>query len=210
LIFESGFLTIMLLSSFTPDLTEAGCDEAGRGCLAGPVVAAAVILPRDYRHATLNDSKQLNKEDRLRIREEIMRDAIAWAVAEVDHEEIDRINILNASFKAMHLALDKLTVKPELVLVDGNRFKPYKKTPSQCIVKGDAIYMSIAAASILAKSHRDNLMHQLSEQYPEYGWQTNVGYPTPAHRRAIKHYGITPYHRRTFQLLPSQVELFHE
>jgi ribonuclease HII len=200
----------MLLSSFTPDLIEAGCDEAGRGCLAGPVVAAAVILPLQYTHPLLNDSKQLTRDERLLIREDILRDAIAWAVAEVDHEEIDRINILNASFEAMHRALDQLSVTPSLLLIDGNRFKPYKEMPFQCIVKGDATYLSIAAASILAKTYRDEKMQALAAEFPGYGWETNVGYPTPEHRDGIKRQGITPYHRRTFQLLPAQLELFEE
>jgi ribonuclease HII len=200
----------MLLSSFTPDLIEAGCDEAGRGCLAGPVVAAAVILPQQYTHPLLNDSKQLTRDERLLIREDILRDAIAWAVAEVDHEEIDRINILNASFEAMHRALDQLSVTPSLLLIDGNRFKPYKEMPFQCIVKGDATYLSIAAASILAKTYRDEKMQALAAEFPGYGWETNVGYPTPEHRDGIKRQGITPYHRRTFQLLPAQLELFEE
>jgi ribonuclease HII len=200
----------MLLSSFTPDLIEAGCDEAGRGCLAGPVVAAAVILPQQYEHPLLNDSKQLTRDERLIIREDILRDAIAWAVAEVDHEEIDRINILNASFEAMHRALDQLSVAPSLLLIDGNRFKPYKEMPYQCIVKGDATYLSIAAASILAKTYRDEKMQALAAEFPGYGWETNVGYPTPEHRDGIKRQGITPYHRRTFQLVPAQLELFEE
>ncbi len=197
-----------LKSSFTVDLIEAGCDEVGRGCLAGPVVAAAVILPKKYRNKKLNDSKQLNKEARLEARESILKDALAWAVAEVNHEEIDRINILNASFKAMHLALDQLNVVPEFLLIDGNRFKPYKELPFECIIKGDGAYLSIAAASILAKIHRDELMHKLSIEYPGYSWETNVGYPTEEHREGIKRLGITPFHRRSFQLLPSQLEIF--
>jgi len=198
----------MLLSSFTPDLVEAGCDEVGRGCLAGPVVAAAVILPKHYTHELLNDSKQLSKEDRSLLQEDILRDALAWAVAEVSSEEIDEINILNASFKAMHLALDKLPVRPEFLLIDGNRFKPYGDVRFECVIKGDATYLSIAAASVLAKNYRDELMTRLSDQFPGYGWNTNVGYPTVEHRDGIKALGITPYHRRSFQLLPSQLELF--
>jgi len=198
----------VLHSSFTPDQLEAGCDEAGRGCLAGPVVAAAVILPKDYQHEVLNDSKQLPKEQRDALRLDIQRDALAWAVAEVSHDEIDQINILNASFKAMHLALDKLTVMPQLLLIDGNRFKPYRDIRHECIVKGDASYLSIAAASILAKTYRDELMVKLSEQFPGYSWETNVGYPTEAHREGIRVLGITPYHRRSFTLLPQQLELF--
>lgn len=199
-----------LKSSFTVDLIEAGCDEVGRGCLAGPVVAAAVILPKKYRNKKLNDSKQLNKEARLEAREIILKDALAWAVAEVSHEEIDQINILNASFKAMHLALDQLSMSPEFLLIDGNRFKPYRELPFECIVKGDGAYLSIAAASILAKIHRDELMHRLSLQYPGYSWETNVGYPTEEHREGIKKLGITPFHRRSFQLLPSQLEMFED
>lgn len=199
-----------LRSSFTKDLIEAGCDEAGRGCLAGPVVAAAVILPKKYRHKKLTDSKQLSADERLALREDIIRDAEAWAVAEVSHAEIDVINILNASYKAMHLAVDQLAIRPELLLIDGNRFKPYGAVPFECIVKGDAKFLSIAAASVLAKTHRDELMHKLAVQYPGYGWETNVGYPTPAHRDGIKLLGITPYHRKSFQLIPSQLELMFE
>lgn len=198
----------MLRSSFTKTLIEAGCDEAGRGCLAGPVVAAAVILPKRYRHKFLNDSKQLSKEERENLRLDIKRDAIAWAVAEVDHQEIDKINILNASFKAMHLAVDQLTTRPEMLLIDGNRFKPYGELRYECIIKGDATYLSIAAASILAKTHRDDLMVNLATQFPGYSWETNVGYPTEAHREGIRQCGITPFHRRSFTLLPEQLELF--
>lgn len=191
-------------------MVEAGCDEVGRGCLAGPVVAAAVILPKKYRHPLLNDSKQLSVDERLCIREDILRDAIAWAVAEVSHLEIDEINILNASFKAMHSALDLLPVRPELLLIDGNRFKPYQELPFQCIVKGDGKYFSIAAASVLAKTYRDELMWRLSGEFPGYGWSTNVGYPTEEHREGIVKLGITPYHRRSFRLLPDQLELFND
>ncbi|MCW5910078.1 MAG: ribonuclease HII [Cyclobacteriaceae bacterium] len=198
----------MLFSSFTPDLVEAGCDEVGRGCLAGPVVAAAVVLPKHYKHELLNDSKQLSKDERISLQEDIVRDALAWAVAEVSNEEIDAINILNASFKAMHLAIEKLTIKPQLLLIDGNRFKPYGDIPFECVIKGDGAYLSIAAASVLAKNYRDDLMNKLSEQYPGYGWHTNVGYPTGEHREGIRAMGITPYHRKSFQLLPSQLELF--
>ena len=198
----------MLSSSFTPDLIEAGCDEVGRGCLAGPVVAAAVILPKGYQHELLNDSKQLNHGERTLLQDDIVRDAIAWAVAEVSNEEIDTINILNASYKAIHLALEQLSIKPQLLLIDGNRFKPYHDIKFECIVKGDGKYLSIAAASVLAKNYRDELMSRLSKQYPGYGWQTNVGYPTEEHRDGIRTLGITPLHRRTFQLLPSQLELF--
>ncbi len=198
----------MLLSSFTTDLIEAGCDEVGRGCLAGPVVAAAVVLPKNYQHELLNDSKQLSKEERTALQSDIIRDALSWAIAEVGNEEIDEINILNASFMAMHLALDKLSVRPELLLIDGNRFKPYRDVKFECIIKGDAAYLSIAAASVLAKNYRDQLMTKLSEQFPGYGWHTNVGYPTIEHRDGIRQLGITPYHRKSFQLLPSQLELF--
>lgn len=198
----------MLKSAHTIDLVEAGCDEVGRGCLAGPVVAAAVILPKDYRHELLNDSKQLTKEERLQLRYDIKKDALAWAVSEVDNNEIDKINILKASFKAMHLALDQLAVKPDMILVDGNRFQPYNELPFECIIKGDATYLSIAAASVLAKVHRDELMASLAQAYPGYGWETNVGYPTDEHREGIRQLGITPFHRKSFQLLPSQLELF--
>lgn len=198
----------MLLSSFSPDLVEAGCDEAGRGCLAGPVVAAAVILPKNYAHELLNDSKQLTREERHDLKEIIKRDAMAWSIAEVSSEEIDEINILNASFLAMHKALDQLSLKPELLLIDGNRFKPYSSIKHECIIKGDGLYLSIAAASILAKTHRDELMQNLALRFPGYSWETNVGYPTEEHRDGIRALGITPYHRKTFQLLPSQLELF--
>ncbi len=200
----------MLRSSFTKHLTEAGCDEAGRGCLAGPVVAAAVIFPKKYRHKRLNDSKQLCREEREELRYQIQKDALAWAVAQVDHQEIDRINILNASFKAMHLAIDQLTVEPELLLIDGNRFKPYKDYQFECIVKGDAKYLSIAAASVLAKTYRDDFMAALAKEFCGYGWETNVGYPTPEHREGIRQLGVTPYHRRSFTLLPEQMELFED
>jgi ribonuclease HII len=200
----------VLRSSRTKDLIEAGCDEVGRGCLAGPVVAAAVILPKKYRHRKLNDSKQLTREERLELREVIIQKALAWAVAEVSNDEIDEINILNASFKAMHLALDQLTVQPQMLLIDGNRFKPYKEIPFECVIKGDASYLSIAAASILAKTYRDELMEKLSVQFPGYSWETNVGYPTEEHRDGIRKLGITPLHRKTFQLLPAQLELFAE
>jgi len=191
---------------------EAGCDEAGRGCLAGSVYAAAVIFPRDYENAELNDSKQLTDKKRHQLREIIQRDAVAWAVGVVTPEEIDKINILNASFLAMHRALDQLSVRPEAIIVDGNRFKPYKRLsqsgedgggflPHTCIVKGDGKYLSIAAASILAKTYRDDYMDKLAEEYPQYDWQSNKGYPTRKHREAIKAYGITPYHRKSYNLL---------
>jgi len=181
---------------------EAGCDEAGRGCLAGPVTAAAVILPPDFHNDLINDSKQLTERQRERLRPIIEREAIAWAVAMVSPQEIDRINILRASITAMHRALDQLTVRPEGILVDGNRFFPYHDIPHNTIVKGDGKMLSIAAASILAKTHRDELMRQLDLEFPQYGWARNKGYPTPDHRAAIAQYGVTPHHRHTFQLLP--------
>jgi len=181
---------------------EAGCDEAGRGCLAGPVTAAAVILPPDFHNDLINDSKQLTERQREQLRPIIEREALAWAVAMVSPEEIDSINILRASITAMHRALDQLAVRPEGILVDGNRFFPYHDIPHTTIVKGDGKMLCIAAASILAKTHRDELMRRLDKEYPQYGWAKNKGYPTPDHRAAIKQYGVSPYHRRTFQLLP--------
>ena len=191
----------MLKSHYYEDLIEAGCDEAGRGCLAGSVYAAAVILPPDYQNELLNDSKKLTAKKRYALREEIERDAIGWAVGIVTPEEIDKINILNASFLAMHRALDQLKVRPEAVIVDGNRFKPYQDLPSTTIVKGDGKYLSIAAASILAKTYRDDYMLSLAEEYPQYDWQSNMGYPTKKHRQAIREHGITPYHRKSYNLL---------
>ena len=191
----------MLKSHYYESLIEAGCDEAGRGCLAGSVYAAAVILPSDYQNELLNDSKKLTAKKRYALREEIERDAIAWAVGIVTPEEIDKINILNASFLAMHRALDQLKVRPEAVIVDGNRFKPYQDLPSTTIVKGDGKYLSIAAASILAKTYRDDYMLSLAEEYPQYDWQSNMGYPTKKHRQAIREHGITPYHRKSYNLL---------
>ena len=191
----------MLKSHYYVGLIEAGCDEAGRGCLAGSVYAAAVILPPDYQNELLNDSKKLTAKKRYALREEIERDAIAWAVGIVTPEEIDKINILNASFLAMHRALDQLKVRPEAVIVDGNRFKPYQDLPSTTIVKGDGKYLSIAAASILAKTYRDDYMLSLAEEYPQYDWQSNMGYPTKKHRQAIREHGITPYHRKSYNLL---------
>lgn len=191
----------MLKSHYYEGLIEAGCDEAGRGCLAGSVYAAAVILPSDYQNELLNDSKKLTAKKRYALREEIERDAIAWAVGIVTPEEIDKINILNASFLAMHRALDQLSVRPEAVIVDGNRFKPYQDLPSTTIVKGDGKYLSIAAASILAKTYRDDYMLSLAEEYPQYDWQSNMGYPTKKHRQAILEHGITPYHRKSYNLL---------
>ena len=191
----------MLKSHYYESLIEAGCDEAGRGCLAGSVYAAAVILPPDYQNELLNDSKKQTAKKRYALREEIERDAIAWAVGIVTPEEIDKINILNASFLAMHRALDQLKVRPEAVIVDGNRFKPYQDLPSTTIVKGDGKYLSIAAASILAKTYRDDYMLSLAEEYPQYDWQSNMGYPTKKHRQAIREHGITPYHRKSYNLL---------
>ena len=191
----------MLLSHFYDGLVEAGCDEAGRGCLAGAVYAAAVVLPPDYRNELLNDSKQLSERRRYELRAIIEHDALSWAVGVVGPEEIDHINILNASILAMHRALDQLTLQPQAIIVDGNRFKPYKDLPHTCIVKGDGKYLSIAAASILAKTYRDDYMNRLAEEYPQYDWLSNKGYPTKKHREAILEYGITPYHRRTYNLL---------
>ena len=191
----------MLKSHYYEDLIEAGCDEAGRGCLAGSVYAAAVILPFDYQNELLNDSKKLTAKKRYALRETIERDAVAWAVGIVTPEEIDKINILNASFLAMHRALDQLNVRPQAVIVDGNRFKPYHDLPSTTIVKGDGKYLSIAAASILAKTYRDDYMLSLAEEYPLYDWQSNMGYPTKKHRQAILEHGITPYHRKSYNLL---------
>ena len=192
----------MLQSFLIAGRVEAGCDEAGRGCLAGPVTAAAVILPPDFSNELLNDSKQLTERQRDRLRPIIEREALAWAVAMVSPQEIDRMNILRASITAMHRALDQLLVRPEAILVDGNRFYPYHDIPHTTIVKGDGKLMSIAAASVLAKTHRDELMRHLDEEFPQYGWAKNKGYPTPDHRAAIAAHGVSPHHRRTFQLLP--------
>ena len=190
-----------LLPHYYAGLIEAGCDEAGRGCLAGSVYAAAVILPDGYENPLLNDSKQLTEKRRYELREQIERDAVAWAVGIVTAEEIDKINILNASILAMHRALDQLKVRPEAVIVDGNRFKKYQDLPHTTIVKGDGKYMAIAAASILAKTYRDDYMNQLAKEYPQYDWQKNKGYPTKKHREAIRQYGTTPYHRMSYNLL---------
>lgn len=191
----------MLKSHYYTDLVEAGCDEAGRGCLAGSVYAAAVILPPDYDNALLNDSKKLTEKRRYALRDDIIRDAVAWAVGVVTPEEIDRINILRASFLAMHRALDQLKVCPEAVIVDGNRFTPYRDLPYTTIVKGDGKYQSIAAASILAKTFRDDYMNALAKEYPYYDWQSNKGYPTRAHREGIRLHGPSPYHRKSYNLL---------
>ncbi|MCC5929531.1 MAG: ribonuclease HII [Cyclobacteriaceae bacterium] len=198
----------MLKACYSANYIEAGCDEAGRGCLAGPVVAAAVILPRDYVHPMLNDSKQLNNKTKELLKEDIQQRAISYAVAEVSNEEIDAINILKASFLAMHRAITSLQVKPEMLLIDGNRFIPYPELPHICMVKGDARFASIAAASVLAKTYRDELMKKYSTQYPGYGWEKNAGYPTVYHRDAIRRLGLTPLHRKSFRLLNDQLELF--
>lgn len=192
----------MLKSCYNSMVVEAGLDEAGRGCLAGPVVAAAVILPKNYQHKLLNDSKQLTKKQREELRIVIQNDAVSYAVAECSPQEIDDINILKASFLAMHRAVEKLNQIPEHLLIDGNRFTPYPMIPHTCIIKGDTKFLSIAAASILAKTYRDDYMEKLAEKFPEYHWHTNAGYPTPPHRRAIRTYGATEHHRMTFRLLP--------
>ncbi len=199
----------MLLPYLEPGRLEAGCDEAGRGCLAGPVFAAAVILPDGYTNDLLNDSKKLSEHVRDALRPVIERDALAWAVGIVDNDEIDHINILQASFLAMHRAVDGLSVRPDFLLIDGNRFRPYDGISHQCIVKGDGKMMSIAAASILAKTHRDEFMKRIHEEFPQYGWNVNKGYPTKAHREAIARFGATPYHRHTFRLL-AEPSLFPE
>lgn len=198
----------MLQARFQHDLLEAGCDEAGRGCLAGPVFAAAVILPHDFDHQVLNDSKQLNEEVRYQLRTEIQAKALAYAVASVDNEEIDRINILNASFLAMHRALDQLKMIPEFLIIDGNRFNKYKQVPHQCIVEGDGLYFSIAAASILAKTYRDDYMKQIALEHPEYEWHNNKGYATVKHRTIIMEKGFTNYHRRSFSVTSPQLSIF--
>lgn len=197
----------MLEKYFKKDTIEAGCDEAGRGCLAGPVVAAAVILPPDFSNKVLNDSKKLTEKQRYNLRPIIEKEAIAFAVGIVDNKEIDEINILNASFLAMHRAIDQLKTKPELLLIDGNRFNPYKGISHECIIKGDGKFLSIAAASVLAKTYRDDIMEKLHETYPAYNWKKNKGYPTKEHRNAIKETGSTEYHRMSFQLLPQQLTM---
>jgi ribonuclease HII len=196
-----------LLPFHHPDLLEAGCDEAGRGCLAGPVFAAAVILPKDFHHPLLNDSKQLSETQRDLLREVIEKEAFAWSVARVDAPDIDRINILKASFLAMHRALDNLRQQPEFILVDGNRFYTYTGVPHLCVVKGDGKYAAIAAASVLAKTWRDEYMLRLHHEHPLYNWLSNKGYPTEAHREAIRQYGVSIYHRRSFRLLPQGEQL---
>ena len=198
----------MLKQFHTKGTIEAGCDEAGRGCLAGPVVAAAVILPPNFENEMLNDSKKLSEKRREELREIIEKEAVAWAVAYCDNNEIDEINILNASISAMHKALDKLKILPECIIVDGNRFKKYKEVPHTCIVKGDAQYMSIAAASILAKTYRDNYMKEQHIKFPQYKWNKNMGYPTKDHRTAIEQFGPCDLHRKSFKLIDTQLKLF--
>lgn len=200
----------MLKSYLYHNLVEAGCDEAGRGCLAGPVVAAAVILPKKYKHPVLNDSKQLTARQREMLRKEILNKAVAFKVAFVDNEEIDKINILRASIKAMHIAIDGLDKIPEFLLIDGNRFYAYKNIDHKTIIRGDGLYFSIAAASVLAKTYRDEYMEKLHCEFPEYGWRTNKGYPTLYHRTAIMKYGVTPYHRKSFNLFDTQLNLEFE
>jgi len=198
----------VLLGRYQYDLIEAGCDEAGRGCLAGPVFAAAVVLPDNFEHELLNDSKQLTEEIRYQLRVEIEQKAVVYAVASVDNTEIDQINILNASFLAMHRAIEKLSLAPQFLIIDGNRFNKYGNVPHQCIVEGDAKYLSIAAASILAKTYRDDYMKQIAAEHPEYDWHKNKGYPTIKHRETILKIGFTPYHRLTFRVTDPQLELF--
>jgi ribonuclease HII len=195
----------MLKSYFYHNLTEAGCDEAGRGCLAGPVVAAAVILPKNYKHPILNDSKKLTAKQRNILKDEIKNSALAWNIGVVDNREIDEMNILRASIKAMHLAIEGLSVKPQFLLIDGNSFYPFKDISHKTIIKGDGLYFSIAAASVLAKTYRDELMEKIHNEYPEYGWNRNKGYATLLHRNAILKHGITPYHRRSFALFNTQM-----
>jgi len=198
----------MLLARYQHELLEAGCDEAGRGCLAGPVFAAAVILPPKFRHKLLNDSKQLSEGTRNELRTMVEKKALAWAVASVSSEEIDQINILNASFLAMHRAIEQLSMIPEFLIIDGNRFNRYKETPHQCVVEGDGKYFSIAAASILAKTYRDDYMKKIAAEHPEYDWHSNKGYPTTKHRKTILEIGYTPHHRRTFQVTDPQLSIF--
>ncbi|WP_438945526.1 ribonuclease HII [Sediminibacterium sp.] len=197
----------MLPAFYQENQIEAGCDEAGRGCYAGPVFAAAVILPAHFKHPLLNDSKQVGAKQRLILKEVIEANALAWSVASIDAEEIDRINILKASFKAMHMAIDQLKIRPEFLLIDGNRFMPYNKTPHLCIVKGDGKYASIAAASILAKTYRDAYMEKIHQQFPQYGWKKNKGYGTLEHRMAIESNGLCVHHRKSFNISPKQLEM---
>lgn len=200
--------TNMLTAFLHSDLLEAGVDEAGRGCYAGPVFAAAVILPKDFYHPLLNDSKQLNEKQRDLLRPIIEKESIAFSVASADNGIIDKINILQASFMAMHNAINALNIVPQFLLIDGNRFRPYKKIPHQCIIKGDGKYASIAAASILAKTYRDEFMQQVHQEFPQYGWNNNKGYGTATHRQAIEEYGLCRYHRKSFDILPSVTSLF--
>jgi ribonuclease HII len=198
----------MLLSNYSGYRFEAGVDEAGRGCLAGPVVAAAVLFPPNYAHPLLNDSKKLSKAKRYQLRDVILDTALAWGIGKASPAEIDEVNILNATFLAMHRAIENMQLKAEYLIIDGNRFKTTLTVPHSCIIKGDGKYLSIAAASILAKTHRDDLLKEMSEEYQEYGWDQNAGYPTKAHRDAIAVHGVTPHHRQTFALLPKQLSLF--
>ncbi|MFY8128368.1 MAG: ribonuclease HII [Chitinophagaceae bacterium] len=198
----------MLTFYLNQDNIEAGCDEAGRGCYAGPVFAAAVILPKNFYHPLLNDSKQVKEKDRQTLKNYITNNAVSYGIASVSNNEIDEINILKASIKAMHLAISKLSITPNFLLIDGNRFYPYKKIPHQCIIKGDGKYASIAAASILAKTARDEYMTKINQEYPNYGWQKNKGYGTLEHRKAIEQFGLSPYHRTSFNILPKQMKLF--
>ncbi|NPA67490.1 MAG: ribonuclease HII [Chlorobi bacterium] len=197
----------MLKPFLNKNTIEAGCDEAGRGCLAGPVFAAAVILPHDFKNELLNDSKKLSEKKRKELKETIIKNAVDWAVASIDNEEIDKINILNASIKAMHLALAKLKTTPEHIIIDGNKFKSYKNIPHTCIIKGDGKFMSIAAASILAKTFRDEFMEKIHSEHPQYKWNKNKGYPTKEHRKAISETGITKYHRKSFRLISTQTKI---
>jgi ribonuclease HII len=197
----------MLKSYLYKNLTEAGCDEAGRGCLAGPVVAAAVILPKNFKHQILNDSKKLSAKQRFILRDEIISTALSWKVAFVNNEEIDQMNILRASIKAMHNAIEGLDKEPQFLLIDGNRFYPYKDLRYKTIIKGDSLYFSIAAASVLAKTFRDEYMDKIHDEFPEYGWKRNKGYPTALHRAAILKYGITPFHRKSFALFDTQLKI---
>jgi ribonuclease HII len=197
----------MLKSFLYHNLTEAGCDEAGRGCLAGPVVASAVILPKNFKHPVLNDSKKLTEKQRAVLKDEIINSAVAWKVAFVNNHDIDEMNILRASIKAMHIAIEGLETEPEFLLIDGNRFFPYKSIKYKTIIKGDGLFFSIAAASVLAKTFRDEYMEKIHIEYPQYGWNKNKGYPTPVHKAALIKYGITPYHRKSFSLFNTQMKI---
>jgi ribonuclease HII len=198
---------VKLKACLNTNVVEAGCDEAGRGCLAGPVFAAAVILPPDFTHDELNDSKQITQKKRLEIRQVVEENALAWAVASVDHHEVDRLNIYKAAMKAMHLAINKLNVVPQHLIIDGNRFIPYPEISHTCVVKGDGKYASIAAASILAKTYRDEYMEKIHQEYPQYNWCRNMGYATKDHKLALKEFGATPYHRRSFNLIDNQIKI---